>query len=91
MEAIIDAQGVLESIEPTAGVTVEEKYNKMEWAYIFQEIPKDILMQVSKMKTTKKCGNHWEFDTWVQIECKMRDFTHSKVSLMHWRWNKEIL
>ncbi|GKA34614.1 zinc finger, CCHC-type containing protein [Tanacetum coccineum] len=45
MEAIMDAQGLWESIEPTAGVAVDEKKSKMARAFIFQAIPKDILMQ----------------------------------------------
>ncbi|KAL7607328.1 hypothetical protein Lser_V15G16133 [Lactuca serriola] len=57
MEAIMDAQGVWESIEPTVGVTVDEKKNKMARAYILQAIPEDILMQVAKKKTAKEV---WE-------------------------------
>nr|GEW97861.1 zinc finger, CCHC-type [Tanacetum cinerariifolium] len=45
MEAIMDAQGLWESIESAAGVAVDEKKSKMARAFIFQAIPKDILMQ----------------------------------------------
>ena len=55
----MDAQGVWESIEPTAGLTVDEKKNKMARAYIFQAIPEDILMQVAKKKKLQnKCRNN---------------------------------
>ena len=59
MDPIMDAQGVWESIEPTAGLTVDEKKNKMARAYIFQAIPEDILMQVAKKKKLQnKCRNN---------------------------------
>ncbi|GJT49328.1 zinc finger, CCHC-type containing protein [Tanacetum coccineum] len=45
MEAIMDAQGLWESIEPAAGVATDEKKSKMTHAFIFQAIPEDILMQ----------------------------------------------
>ncbi|GKG20445.1 zinc finger, CCHC-type containing protein, partial [Tanacetum coccineum] len=46
MEAIMDAQGLWESIEPAAGVAADEKKSKMARAFLFQAIPEDILMQV---------------------------------------------
>ncbi|KAK9076273.1 hypothetical protein SSX86_004606 [Deinandra increscens subsp. villosa] len=54
MEAILDAQGVWEAIEPSAGVAVDEKKSKMARAYIFQAIPEEILLQVAKKKTAKE-------------------------------------
>ncbi|KAJ9551322.1 LOW QUALITY PROTEIN: hypothetical protein OSB04_015367 [Centaurea solstitialis] len=54
MEAIMDAQGVWESIEPEAGVAVDEKKNKSARAFIFQAVPEDILLQVAKKKTAKE-------------------------------------
>nr|GEV07010.1 putative zinc finger, CCHC-type [Tanacetum cinerariifolium] len=62
MEAIMDAQGLWESIEPTASVAVDEKKSKMARAFIFQAIPEDILMQVAKKKTAREV---WEsLKTW---------------------------
>ncbi|KAI3771566.1 hypothetical protein L6452_02731 [Arctium lappa] len=57
MEAIMDAQGIWESIEPQAGVVVDEKKSKSARAFIFQAIPEDILLQVAKKKTAKEV---WE-------------------------------
>ena len=53
MEAIMDAQGLWESIEPATDVVVDEKKSKLARAFIFQAIPEDILMQVAKKKTTR--------------------------------------
>lgn len=57
MDAIMDAQGVWESIELLTGVEVDEKKNKTARAFIFQAIPEDILLQVAKKKTAKEV---WE-------------------------------
>ncbi|KAJ0579462.1 putative RNA-directed DNA polymerase [Helianthus annuus] len=57
MEAIMDAQGLWESIEPQAGVVVDEKKSKTARAFIFQAIPEEILLQVAKKKTAKEV---WE-------------------------------
>ncbi|KAD1826794.1 hypothetical protein E3N88_42251 [Mikania micrantha] len=57
MEAILDAQGLWESIEPQTGVVVDEKKSKNARAFIFQAIPEDILLQVAKKKTAKEV---WE-------------------------------
>ncbi|KAJ0703081.1 putative RNA-directed DNA polymerase [Helianthus annuus] len=57
MEAIMDAQGLWESIEPQAGVAVDEKKSKTARAFIFQAIPEEILLQVAKKKTAKEV---WE-------------------------------
>ncbi|KAK9076083.1 hypothetical protein SSX86_004416 [Deinandra increscens subsp. villosa] len=54
MEAVLDAQGVWEAIEPTVGVAVDEKKSKVARAYIFQAIPEEILLQVAKKKTAKE-------------------------------------
>ncbi|GJR68716.1 zinc finger, CCHC-type containing protein [Tanacetum coccineum] len=54
MEAIMDAQGLWESIEPAAGVAADEKKSKMARAFLFQAIPEDILMQVAKKKTARE-------------------------------------
>lgn len=35
MEAIMDAQGVWESIELVTGTTVDPKKDKMAWVYLF--------------------------------------------------------
>ncbi|GJZ62722.1 putative zinc finger, CCHC-type containing protein, partial [Tanacetum coccineum] len=64
MEAIMDVQGLWESIEPAAGVAVDEKKSKMARAFIFQAIPKDILMQVANKKTAREV---WE---WKRISDK---------------------
>ncbi|XP_051129721.1 uncharacterized protein LOC127250461 [Andrographis paniculata] len=57
MEAIMDSQGIWDSIEPPAGEAVSDKKNKMARAFIFQAVPEDILLQVSKKRTTKEI---WE-------------------------------
>ncbi|XP_051147529.1 uncharacterized protein LOC127262760 [Andrographis paniculata] len=57
MEAIMDAQGIWDSIEPPAGEAVSDKKNKMARAFIFQAVPEDILLQVSKKRTAKEI---WE-------------------------------
>ncbi|KAJ9544830.1 hypothetical protein OSB04_024537 [Centaurea solstitialis] len=54
MEAILVAQGLWESIQPPTGVAVEEKKDKSAKAFIFQAIPEDILLQVSKKKSAKE-------------------------------------
>ncbi|KAI3802277.1 hypothetical protein L1987_30407 [Smallanthus sonchifolius] len=57
MEAVMDAQGLWESVEPQAGVVEDEKKNKTARAFIFQAIPEDVLLQVAKKKTAKEI---WE-------------------------------
>ncbi|XP_076895611.1 uncharacterized protein LOC143548287 [Bidens hawaiensis] len=57
MEAVMDAQGLWESIEPSEGAMEDVKTNKTARAFIFQTIPKDVLMQVAKKKTAKEI---WE-------------------------------
>lgn len=57
MEAVLDAQGLWESIEPPTGVAVDEKKNKSARAFIFQALPEDILLQVAKKKTAQEV---WE-------------------------------
>ncbi|KAJ0558736.1 putative RNA-directed DNA polymerase [Helianthus annuus] len=57
MEAILDAQGLWDSIEPQTGVVPDEKKSKQARAFIFQAIPEEILMQVAKKKTAKEV---WE-------------------------------
>ncbi|KAJ0491189.1 hypothetical protein HanIR_Chr12g0561201 [Helianthus annuus] len=57
MEAIMEAQGLWESVEPAVGVAVDEKKSKTARAFIFQAIPEDLLMQVAKKKTAKEV---WE-------------------------------
>lgn len=42
MESIMNAQGTWEAIEPTVGVAVDERENKVARAFIFQAIPKDM-------------------------------------------------
>ncbi|XP_076923864.1 uncharacterized protein LOC143586144 [Bidens hawaiensis] len=57
MEAVMDAQGLWESIEPSEGAVEDVKKNKTARAFIFQAIPKDVLLQVAKKKTAKEI---WE-------------------------------
>uniref|UniRef100_A0A251VJ58 Uncharacterized protein n=1 Tax=Helianthus annuus TaxID=4232 RepID=A0A251VJ58_HELAN len=57
MEAVMDAQGLWESVEPVDGIAVDEKKNKTARAFIFQAIPEDVLLQVAKKKTAKEI---WE-------------------------------
>ena len=57
MEAIMDPHGLWESIEPQAGVDVDEKKNKSARAFIFQAVPEDVLLQVANKK---KASEIWE-------------------------------
>ncbi|XP_022026615.1 uncharacterized protein LOC110927264 [Helianthus annuus] len=57
MEAVMDAQGLWESVEPPANAVLDEKKNKTARAFIFQAIPEDVLLQVAKKKTAKEI---WE-------------------------------
>ncbi|XP_023763587.1 uncharacterized protein LOC111912075 [Lactuca sativa] len=54
MEAIMDAQGVWESIEHRVGAAVDEKKSKKARALIFQALPDDVILQVAQKKTTKE-------------------------------------
>ena len=53
-EAILDAQGVWEAIEPARGAEVDVKKDKKACAYILQCIPEDVLLQIAKKKTAKE-------------------------------------
>ncbi|XP_042388081.1 uncharacterized protein LOC121980191 [Zingiber officinale] len=53
-EAILDAQGVWEAVEPVEGAQVDAKKDKKTRAYILQCIPEDILLHIAKKKTTKE-------------------------------------
>ncbi|XP_073304648.1 uncharacterized protein [Primulina huaijiensis] len=53
-EAILDAQGVWEAVEPTEGARVDGKKDKAARAYILQCLPEDILLQIAKKKTAKE-------------------------------------
>ncbi|XP_021979979.1 uncharacterized protein LOC110876109 [Helianthus annuus] len=54
MEAIMDAHGLWEAIEPPTDVAVDEKKSKQARAFIFQSIPEEILSQAAKKKTAKE-------------------------------------
>ncbi|XP_021980396.1 uncharacterized protein LOC110876534 [Helianthus annuus] len=54
MEAIMDAHGLWDAIEPPTGVVVEEKKIKQARAFIFQSIPEEILSQAARKKTAKE-------------------------------------
>ncbi|KAJ0828650.1 putative RNA-directed DNA polymerase [Helianthus annuus] len=54
MEAIMDAHGLWEAIEPPTGVVVDEKKSKQARAFIFQSIPDEVLSQAAKKKTAKE-------------------------------------
>ncbi|KAK8604403.1 hypothetical protein V6N13_099346 [Hibiscus sabdariffa] len=56
-EAILDAQGVWEAVEPAEEAQVDAKKDKKARAYILQCIPEDIILQIAKKKTTKEI---WE-------------------------------
>ncbi|KAL4304119.1 hypothetical protein GQ457_10G006780 [Hibiscus cannabinus] len=56
-EAVLDAQGVWEAVEPAEGTQVDAKKDKKARAYILQCIPEDILLQIVKNKTAKEI---WE-------------------------------
>ncbi|KAJ9549139.1 hypothetical protein OSB04_021682 [Centaurea solstitialis] len=52
MEAILDSQGLWESIEPPTGVAVKQKKDKSAKGFIFQVLPEDIIL--SNKKTAKE-------------------------------------
>ncbi|XP_051143410.1 uncharacterized protein LOC127259838 [Andrographis paniculata] len=54
MEAILDAQGLWESVEPPDDAVVYAKKSKSARAFIFQGLPEDVLLQVAKKKTAKE-------------------------------------
>ncbi|KAJ0500497.1 putative RNA-directed DNA polymerase [Helianthus annuus] len=54
MEAIMDAHGLWDAVEPPTGVVVDEKKSKQARAFIFQSIPEEILSQAAKKKTAKE-------------------------------------
>ncbi|KAK1423644.1 hypothetical protein QVD17_18950 [Tagetes erecta] len=54
MEAVMDAQGLWESIETPDGEVVDQKTSKTARAFLFQAIPEEVLLQVSKKKTAKE-------------------------------------
>ncbi|XP_023749953.1 uncharacterized protein LOC111898254 [Lactuca sativa] len=54
MEAIMDAHGLWDVIEPPTGVVVDEKRTKQARAFIFQSIPEEMLAQATKKKTSKE-------------------------------------
>ncbi|KAJ0532731.1 putative RNA-directed DNA polymerase [Helianthus annuus] len=54
MEAIMDAHGLWEAIEPPTGVVVDAKKSKQARAFIFQSIPDEVLAQAAKKKTAKE-------------------------------------
>ncbi|KAD4585349.1 hypothetical protein E3N88_22952 [Mikania micrantha] len=58
MEAVMDAQGLWDAVEPPLGSTVDEKKSKLARAFIFQAIPEDILLQVTKKKTASEV---WDY------------------------------
>ncbi|XP_042423046.1 uncharacterized protein LOC122010594 [Zingiber officinale] len=53
-EAILDAQGVWEAVEPVEGAQVDAKKDKKARAYILQCVPEDILLHIAKKKTAKE-------------------------------------
>ncbi|XP_076915693.1 uncharacterized protein LOC143575129 [Bidens hawaiensis] len=57
MEAVMDAHGLWDSVDPQAGTVIDEKRNKTARAFIFQAIPEDVLLQVAKKKTASEI---WE-------------------------------
>ncbi|XP_071694679.1 uncharacterized protein [Rutidosis leptorrhynchoides] len=56
-KTILDAHGLWESIEPQAGVALDEKKSKSARTFIFHSILEDVLLLVSKNKTVKEV---WE-------------------------------
>ncbi|XP_023749696.1 uncharacterized protein LOC111897975 [Lactuca sativa] len=54
MDAIMDAHGLWDAIEPPSEPVVDEKKRKQARAFIFWSIPEKILAQASKKKTAKE-------------------------------------
>ncbi|KAD4585292.1 hypothetical protein E3N88_22893 [Mikania micrantha] len=65
MEAVLDAQGLWDAIEPSTGGAADEKKSKVARAFIFQAIPEDILLQVAKKKSAK--------EVWESLKTRMKD------------------
>ncbi|KAD5961432.1 hypothetical protein E3N88_12905 [Mikania micrantha] len=57
MEAILDAQGLWETIDDSDADGVDEKKSKLARAFLFQAIPEEVLLQVAKKKTAREV---WE-------------------------------
>ncbi|KAJ9541475.1 hypothetical protein OSB04_027981 [Centaurea solstitialis] len=62
VETVLRAYGLWESVDPVTGGTVDEKKNYTTKAIIFQTLPEDILLQVSKHKDAK--------DVWEAIRVR---------------------
>ncbi|KAD5802931.1 hypothetical protein E3N88_14291 [Mikania micrantha] len=54
MKAILDANGLRETIEPTVETTADTKKDKSAIAYMFQTLSEELLLQVADCKTAKE-------------------------------------
>ncbi|XP_062188979.1 uncharacterized protein LOC133892311 [Phragmites australis] len=54
VEAILDAQGLWEVVNPAKGEVADARKDKTARAQLLQALPEDILMQVSQKKTAKE-------------------------------------
>lgn len=54
VEAILDAQGLWEAVNPAKGEVADARKDKTTRAQLLQALPEDILMQVSQKKTAKE-------------------------------------
>ena len=58
MQIILEANGLWEMIKPQTTTQVDAKKDKTAIAYIYQSLPEDQLLLISKYKTTKEFGRH---------------------------------
>ncbi|XP_072150736.1 uncharacterized protein [Setaria viridis] len=54
VEAILDAQGLWEDVNPAEGEVADARKDKTARAQLLQALPEDILLQVSQKKTAKE-------------------------------------
>ncbi|KAD3641348.1 hypothetical protein E3N88_30572 [Mikania micrantha] len=54
VESILQAYGLWEAIDPVTGGAVEARKNLMARSFVFQTLPKDVLLQVSKHKLSAR-------------------------------------
>ena len=53
MQVILEANGLWEMIEPQSTTQADKKKDKTAIAYIYQSLPEDQLLHISKYKTAK--------------------------------------
>nr|GFC06313.1 zinc finger, CCHC-type [Tanacetum cinerariifolium]GFC06418.1 zinc finger, CCHC-type [Tanacetum cinerariifolium] len=57
MQIILEANGLWEIIEPNGKTQADNKKDKTAMAFLYQALPEDQLLQISKQKTAKAIWN----------------------------------